>query len=101
MMGIFFLTVGRVMTERVRRRTVALGAACCLALAATAGALILEPEHAGDRSVRGAEPRTHQFNAPYTSKVLSDQQLADIYAFLQTVPKPPDVYYSVAAIEIR
>jgi cytochrome c553 len=26
---------------------------------------------------------------PYTSKVLSDAQLADIYAFLQSVPKPP------------
>jgi mono/diheme cytochrome c family protein len=28
---------------------------------------------------------------PYTSKVLSDAQLNDIYAFLQSVPKPPDV----------
>jgi mono/diheme cytochrome c family protein len=28
---------------------------------------------------------------PYTAKVLSDQQLADIYAFLQTIPRPPDV----------
>ena len=28
---------------------------------------------------------------PYTTKVLSDQQLADIYAFLQTIPRPPDV----------
>lgn len=28
---------------------------------------------------------------PYTAKVLSDQQLADVYAFLRTVPKPPDV----------
>ena len=28
---------------------------------------------------------------PYTRKALSDQQVADIYAFLQTVPKPPDV----------
>ena len=28
---------------------------------------------------------------PYTTKVMSDQQLADIYAFLRTVPKPPDV----------
>ncbi len=28
---------------------------------------------------------------PYTVKVLSDQQLADMYAFLRTVPKPPDV----------
>jgi mono/diheme cytochrome c family protein len=27
----------------------------------------------------------------YTPKVLSDQQLADIYAYLQTTPKPPDV----------
>ena len=28
---------------------------------------------------------------PYTSKVLTDAQLADIYAFLQSIPKPPDV----------
>jgi mono/diheme cytochrome c family protein len=28
---------------------------------------------------------------PYTAKVLSDSQLADIYAFLQALPKPPDV----------
>ena len=28
---------------------------------------------------------------PYTGKVLSDQQAADIYAHLQTFPKPPDV----------
>ena len=27
---------------------------------------------------------------PYTPKVLSDQQLADIYAYLQSVPKAPD-----------
>jgi mono/diheme cytochrome c family protein len=27
---------------------------------------------------------------PYTEKVVSEQQLADIYAFLQTIPKPPD-----------
>ena len=28
---------------------------------------------------------------PYTSKVVSDQELAEIYAFLRSVPKPPDV----------
>jgi mono/diheme cytochrome c family protein len=28
---------------------------------------------------------------PYTAKVLSDQQLADIYAFLRTIPRPPEV----------
>jgi ubiquinol-cytochrome c reductase cytochrome c subunit len=27
---------------------------------------------------------------PYTAKVLPDAQLADIYAFLKTIPKPPD-----------
>ena len=28
---------------------------------------------------------------PYTGKVLSDGQVSDIYAFLQSIPKPPDV----------
>ena len=28
---------------------------------------------------------------PYTSKVLSDAELADIYAFVQSVPQPPKV----------
>jgi mono/diheme cytochrome c family protein len=26
---------------------------------------------------------------PYTAKVVSDKELADIYAFLQTIPEPP------------
>ena len=26
---------------------------------------------------------------PYTSKVVSDSELADIYAFLQSLPQPP------------
>jgi len=28
---------------------------------------------------------------PYTTKVLSEQQLADVYAFLRSVPPPPPV----------
>jgi ubiquinol-cytochrome c reductase cytochrome c subunit len=28
---------------------------------------------------------------PYTAKVLSDQEIADIYAFLRTIPQPPAV----------
>jgi mono/diheme cytochrome c family protein len=28
---------------------------------------------------------------PYTAKVVSDQELADIYAFLKTIPAPPPV----------
>lgn len=35
------------------------------------------------RSPKGEMP-------PYTSKVLSDAQLADIYAFLKSIPKPPE-----------
>jgi ubiquinol-cytochrome c reductase cytochrome c subunit len=27
---------------------------------------------------------------PYTSKYLTDQDMADIYAYLLTIPKPPD-----------
>ena len=27
---------------------------------------------------------------PYTAKVVTDQELADIYAFLLTIPSPPD-----------
>lgn len=28
---------------------------------------------------------------PYTAKVISDKEIADIYAFLQTIPAPPSV----------
>jgi hypothetical protein len=28
---------------------------------------------------------------PYTAKVVSDQELADMYAFLQSLPHPPSV----------
>jgi mono/diheme cytochrome c family protein len=128
------------MTERFRRRTGEWGAACCLALAAIAGAALAQERpaeqtrtptppagnvesgkrlyvragcvlcHNGEGQGGGPGPRLapnpnmlafvvfvqrtrDPINSmpPYTSKVLSDQQLADIYAFLQTVPKPPDV----------
>ena len=28
---------------------------------------------------------------PFSDKILSDNDLADIYAYLQSIPKPPDV----------
>ena len=31
-----------------------------------------------------------QVMPPFTNKVLSDQQAADIYSYIQTFPKPPD-----------
>lgn len=36
------------------------------------------------RAPRGEMP-------PYTAKVMSDQELADVYAFLQSRPRPPSV----------
>ena len=36
------------------------------------------------RLTKGAMP-------PYSEKILSDGDLADIYAYLQSIPKPPDV----------
>ena len=36
------------------------------------------------RSTNGAMP-------PFSGKILSDGDLADIYAYLQSIPKPPDV----------
>jgi mono/diheme cytochrome c family protein len=36
------------------------------------------------RSTTGAMP-------PFSEKILSDADLADIYAYLQSIPKPPDV----------
>jgi len=36
------------------------------------------------RSTNGAMP-------PFSDKILSDGDLADIYAYLQSIPKPPDV----------
>jgi mono/diheme cytochrome c family protein len=35
------------------------------------------------------EPREEM--APYTARVLTDQEVADIYAFLLTIPAPPAV----------
>lgn len=34
---------------------------------------------------------TNRSMPPYSEKILSDGDLADIYAFLQSIPKPPDV----------
>ena len=36
------------------------------------------------RSTNGAMP-------PFSEKILPDEDLAEIYAYLQSIPKPPDV----------
>jgi mono/diheme cytochrome c family protein len=34
---------------------------------------------------------TNRAMPPFSDKILSDGDLADIYAYLQSIPKPPDV----------
>src|SRR5262245_43068603 len=34
---------------------------------------------------------TNQAMPPYSEAILSDNDLADIYAYLQSIPRPPDV----------
>jgi mono/diheme cytochrome c family protein len=46
-----------------------------------------QPWEAFSESVRS----TNRAMPPYSEKILSDGDLADIYAYLQSVPKPPDV----------
>jgi mono/diheme cytochrome c family protein len=45
------------------------------------------PVESFEAFVRG----TNRAMPPYSEKILSDGDLADIYAYLQSVPKPPDL----------
>ena len=54
-----------------------------------AGPKLIDPPAFPAFIVQLRTPR--QAMPPYTAKVLSDQQVADIYAHIQTFPKPPDV----------
>ena len=53
-----------------------------------AGPKLIDPPAFPAFIVQLRTPR--QAMPPYTAKVLSDQQVADIYAHIQTFPKPPD-----------
>jgi len=54
-----------------------------------AGPKLIDPPPFAAYIVQLRTPR--QQMPPYTAKVLSEQQAADIYAHIQTFPKPPDV----------
>jgi mono/diheme cytochrome c family protein len=54
-----------------------------------AGPKLIDPPAYPAFVVQLRTPR--QAMPPFTTKVLSDQQAADIYSYIRTFPKPPDV----------
>jgi mono/diheme cytochrome c family protein len=54
----------------------------------TAGPTLLTPSSQANYITQLRSPRAVM--PPYTAKVLQDQDIADIYAYVQTLPKPPD-----------
>jgi mono/diheme cytochrome c family protein len=51
----------------------------------------LAPNPIPYEALAGFVRTTSRAMPPYREKVLSDGDLADIYAYLQSIPKPPDV----------
>ena len=58
---------------------------------ATSGGKRLAPNSLPWEAFSGSVRSTNRAMPPYSEKILSDGDLADIYAYLQSVPKPPDV----------
>ena len=82
----------RVMWKTERRSTRATGATSAMAtpLKVARGARLAPRPIAFAAFARYVRRPTGQM-PPYTGKVVSDQELADIYAFLLTIPPPPAV----------
>lgn len=58
---------------------------------ATSGGKQLAPNPLPWETFSGFVRSTNRAMPPYSEKILSDADLADIYAYLQSVPRPPDV----------
>ncbi len=58
---------------------------------ATSGGKRLAPDPLPWEAFSGFVRSSNRAMPPYSEKVLSDGDLADIYAYLQSVSKPPDV----------
>lgn len=58
---------------------------------ATSGGKRLAPNPLPWEAFSGFVRSTNRAMPPYSEKILSDGDLADIYAYLQSIPKPPDV----------
>jgi mono/diheme cytochrome c family protein len=57
----------------------------------TSGGKRLAPNPLPWEAFSGFVRSTNRAMPPYSEKILSDGDLADIYAYLQSIPKPPDV----------
>ena len=58
---------------------------------ATSGGKRLAPDPMPWEAFSGFVRSTNRSMPPFSEKILSDDDLADIYAYLQSVPKPPAV----------
>jgi mono/diheme cytochrome c family protein len=58
---------------------------------ATSGGKRLAPNPLPWEAFFGFVRSTNRAMPPYSEKILSDGDLADIYAYLQSIPKPPDI----------
>ncbi|MGH6682438.1 MAG: c-type cytochrome [Pseudolabrys sp.] len=58
---------------------------------ATSGGKRLAPNPMPWEALAGFVRSTNRAMPPFSEKILSDDDLADIYAYLQSIPKPPDV----------
>jgi len=57
----------------------------------TSGGKRLAPNPLPWEAFAGFVRSTNRAMPPFSEKILSESDLADIYAYLQSVPKPPDV----------
>jgi mono/diheme cytochrome c family protein len=58
---------------------------------ATSGGKRLAPNPMPWDAFNGFVRSTNRTMPPFSEKILSEADLADIYAYLQSIPKPPDV----------
>jgi len=58
---------------------------------ATSGGKRLAPDPLPWEAFSGFVRSSNRSMPPFSEKILSDGDLADIYAYLQSIPKPPDV----------
>jgi ubiquinol-cytochrome c reductase cytochrome c subunit len=58
---------------------------------ATSGGKRLAPNPLPWEAFAGFVRSTNRAMPPFSEKILADDDLADIYAYLQSIPKPPDV----------
>ncbi len=57
----------------------------------TSGGTVIGPSRLTFEAFASFTRNTNRTMPPYREAILSDADLADIYAYMQSIPKPPDV----------